>query len=154
MSRNRLRHSQSLHWMGVLKWILIVGLLSVLGLVYMLGKNQNMHLAQETYHLQEQLDAINLRNDQLNFDLNRMKSPSALVHRLAQMHSTLVRLDQMAANVIPMDQTSTRMRLERIGTLPGGDINLSTTRGLNLNPPVASSGADAAAEPAPPPANP
>ncbi|HUB66747.1 MAG TPA: hypothetical protein VL981_04615 [Candidatus Methylacidiphilales bacterium] len=140
MSRNRLRHGHSLHWMGVLKWILIVGLLSILGLVYMLGKNQNLHLAQETYRLQEQLDAINLRNDQLNFDLNRMKSPAALVRRLAQMHSTLVRLDQMAANVVPMDQSGTRMRLERIGTIPNSGLN-------PFNPPVASTSETAAASP-------
>ena len=136
MSRNRLRHSHSLHWMGVLKWILIVGLMSVLGLVYMLGKNQNLHLAQETYHLQEQLEAINLRNEQLNFDLNRMKSPAALVKRLAQMHSTLVRLDQMALNVVPMGASSTRMRLEQ-NTMPTRDINLLVPGNLNLNPPVA-----------------
>jgi len=142
MSRNRLRHSHSLHWMGVLKWILIVGLMSVLGLVYMLGKNQNMHLAQETYRMQEQLEAINRRNDELSFYLERMKSPDALVHRLALNHSTLVRLDQMASSVVSMDSSSTRMRLERDGTMPiRGDIDLSMPANLNLNPPVASTGA-------------
>ena len=45
MSRNRLKNSQSLHWMGVMKWVLIAGLLSGLGLFYMLSKNQNLHLA-------------------------------------------------------------------------------------------------------------
>jgi len=150
MSRNRLKHSHSLHWMGVLKWILIVGLMSVLGLVYMLGKNQNLHLAQETYRLREQLEAIEMRNDQLNFDLERMKSPSALVHRLAQMHSTLVRLDQMAMSVVPMDSSSTRMRLER-DTMPARDINLAMPGSLNLNPPVASTGAAAAPTSAPNP---
>ena len=137
MSRNRLRHSHSLHWMGVLKWILIVGLMSVLGLVYMLGKNQNLHLAQEAYRLQEQLNAINQRNDQLNYDLIRMKSPEALEKQLAKMHSTLVRLDQMALSVVPMGPSSTRMRLERDNAMPTRDINLSTPGNLNLNPPVA-----------------
>jgi uncharacterized protein HemX len=149
MSRNRLKNSHSLHWMGVLKWILILGLLAVLGLVYMLGKNQNLHLAQETYRLQEQLDAIKLRNDQLNFDLNVMKSDTALERRLAQMHSTLVRLDQMmAGSVVSMEQTSTRMRLERMETMPGAEVNLSTTSAVNLNPPVASA-AEGAAPPQP-----
>jgi hypothetical protein len=74
-----------------------------------------------------------------------MKSPAALARRLAQMHSDLVRLDQMAANVVPMDQNSTRMRLERIGTMPNGDINPLIARNLNLNPPVASTGAADAA---------
>ena len=148
MSRNRLRHSHSLHWMGVLKWILIVGLLSVLGLVYMLGKNQNLHLAQETYRLQEQLDAINQRNDQLNFDLYRMKSPAALARRLTLMHSTLVRLDQMAAgSVVSMEQNGTRMRLEGIGTVPDSDINLSTTHSLNLPPVASTEGAGASSQP-------
>ena len=139
MSRNRLRHSHSLHWMGVLKWILIVGLMSVLGLVYMLGKNQNLHLAQEAYRLQEQLNAINQRNDQLNYDLIRMKSPEALEKQLAKMHSTLVRLDQMALSVEPMGpRSSTRMRLER-ETMPTKGINLLVPSNLNLNPPVAAS---------------
>ena len=154
MSRNRLRHSQSLHWMGVLKWILIVGLLSVLGLVYMLGKNQNLHLAQETYQLREHLEEINARNNELNWELNTMKSPAPLAHRLAQMHSTLVPLDQMNASVVDMG-SGTLMRLERMETVPGASaaVNLSTTSPVNLNPLEASAGTPAT-PPAAAPANP
>ena len=118
MSRNRMKNSQSLHWMGVLKWILIVGLMSILGLVYMLGKNQNLYLATETLKLQKQLASIEKRNEQLKLDLNYMKSPSELERRLANMHSTLVRIDMMASNVIRMDNQSARVKLVRIGTEP------------------------------------
>ena len=122
MSRNRIKHSQSLHWMSVVKWILILGLMSILGLVYMLGKNQNLHLAEETLRLQDQLDAIEKRNDQLTGDLQRMKSPVALERRLAQMRSTLVWVGNLT--VVPMDQ-STRMRLARIGTPINHNLDLS-----------------------------
>jgi hypothetical protein len=132
MSRNRLKNSQSLHWMGVVKWILIVGLLSVLGLSYMLCKNQNMRVADETLRLQHQLSAIQNRNDALAFDLEKMKSQRELERRLVQMHSTLVRLDDMRLTVVRMDQ-STRMRLARIGTEPN--------QALNIDPPVASADA-------------
>ena len=56
MSRNRMKHSQSLHWMSVVKWILIAGLLSGLGLSYMLCKNQNLHLAAESLRLRNEVD--------------------------------------------------------------------------------------------------
>lgn len=132
MSRNRMKNSQSLHWMGVMKWILIVGLLSVLGLSYMLCKNQNMHVAEETHRLQLQLNAIENRNAALAFDLEKMKSSRELERRLVQMRSSLVRLDDMRLTVVRMDQ-STRMRLARIGTEPN--------QALNLDPPVAAANA-------------
>ena len=124
MSRNRMKNSQSLHWMGVMKWILIVGLMSVLGLSYMLCKNQNLHVAEETHRLQLQLNAIENRNTALAFDLEKMKSQRELERRLVQMRSTLVRLDDMRLTVVRMDQ-STRMRLARIGTEPNHAINLN-----------------------------
>jgi hypothetical protein len=117
MSRNRLRNSQSLHWMGVVKWVLIAGMLSILGLSYMVCKNQNLHLAQETYRLQEQLNQITKRNSQLALDLDTMKSPLRLQRRLAQMHSTLVRLSDMGQMVVRMDQTVHAV-VPRPGTVP------------------------------------
>ncbi len=95
MSRNRLKNSQSLHWMGVIKWILIAGLLAGLGLCYVLCKNQNLHLAQETHRLQEKLDSIRERNRNLVADLSRMKSLTRLERQLALMHSALVPLDDL-----------------------------------------------------------
>jgi len=124
MSRNRLKNSQSLHWMGVVKWLLIVGLMSVLGLSYMFCKNQNLHAAEETSQLQHQLDTIQERNRQLTLDLAGMKSPRELQRRLVQMHSTLVSIGNLY--VVSMDQ-NTRMSLVRIGTEP--------THNINLNPP-------------------
>src|SRR5260221_3115089 len=87
MSRNRMKNSQSLHWMGVMKWILIAGLLSALGLFYMLSKNQNLHLAEETHKLQLELDAIVKRNEVLALDLDAMKSMTKLQKRLTDIPS-------------------------------------------------------------------
>jgi hypothetical protein len=119
MSRNRMRNSQSLHWMGVLKWVLILGLGSVLGLSYMFCKNQNLRLADETHRLQLKYDAIEQHNRAMALDLEMMKSPSRLARRLQQMHSSLIVLSDpsMIARVTSMEG-STRMKLARMGTVP------------------------------------
>jgi hypothetical protein len=125
MSRNRMRNSQSLHWMGVIKWILVAGLLAGLGLCYMLCKNQNLHLAEETHVLQEHLDAVNARNEDLAADLRRMKSLTLLERRLAQMHSSLVQWGDPSASWLRLD-LNTRARLVREGTpvrIVGTDLN-------------------------------
>ena len=126
MSRNRLKNSQSLHWMGVLKWILIAGLLAGLGLCYMICKNQNLHLAQKAHDYQKQLDAIEARNAVLTADLQSMKSPKVLERRLTQMHSTLIYWNDPRASWVRLDQ-NTRARLARIGTLPNQSINFDNT---------------------------
>jgi hypothetical protein len=104
MSRNRVKNSQSLHWIGVIKWVVIAGLLSVLGLSYMLCKNQNVYLAVETHRSEVQLAAIMQRNESLTYDLEAMKSPIRLQRRLAEMHSSLIRLSDMGSMVVRMDQ--------------------------------------------------
>jgi hypothetical protein len=135
MSRNRMKNSQSLHWMGVLKWILITGLLAGLGLCYMLCKNQNLHLAQETHLLQQHLDSVAARNADLRADLSRMKSLTLLERRLKLMHSTLVAWGDPSANWLRLD-LDTRARLVREGTPVKSPINLN---GLNSgSAPVAS----------------
>jgi hypothetical protein len=126
MSRNRMKNSQSLHWMGVLKWILIAGLLAGLGLCYMICKNQNLHLAEETHHKQKDLDTIEARNAVLAADLQSMKSPKVLERRLAQMHSALVYWNDPRASWVRLDQ-NTRARLARIGTAPQQSFNLDST---------------------------
>lgn len=120
MSRNRMRNSQSLHWMGVMKWVLILGMGSVLGLSYMFCKNQNMRLADETHELRLKLEGIERHNTALNLDLQMMESPNPLKRRLAQMRSSLVPLydPRMLAHVTRMEGQSTRMTLERMGTVP------------------------------------
>ena len=125
MSRNRMKNSQSLHWMGVLKWILITGLLAGLGLCYVLCKNQNLHLASETRVLQERLDAINARNEDLAADLRRMKSLALLDRRLKLMHSTLVQWGDPGASWIRLD-LNTRARLVSDGTVVRSSINLDS----------------------------
>jgi hypothetical protein len=126
MSRNRMKNSQSLHWMGVVKWILIVGLLAGLGLCYMICKNQNLHLAQKTQDFQKQLDAIEARNEELAADLQSMKSGRVLELRLAQMHSTLIAWGDPRANWLPWEQ-NTRARLAQIGTTPTSTLNLDSS---------------------------
>jgi hypothetical protein len=106
MSRNRMKNSQSLHWMGVIKWILITGLLAGLGLCYIICKNQNLRLAQKTNDFQKQLDAIEARNAELAADLDSMKSLKLLERRLVQMHSTLVPWGDPSANWVRLDQNS------------------------------------------------
>jgi hypothetical protein len=128
MSRNRMKNSQSLHWMGVMKWVIIAGLLAVLGLSYMLCKNQNLHLAEETHKLQLQLDGIDRRNQQLSSDLNTMRSPERLVRRLAQMRSSLVRLSDGNFEIIAIDDQQIRARLAAMGTLPQGGLNLNVAQ--------------------------
>jgi len=122
MSRNRMKNSQSLHWMGVLKWILIAGLLAGLGLCYMICKNQNLHLAQKTHDEQKLLETIEARNSELALDLQSMKSMAVLKRRLAQMHSTLVAWGDPTANWVRLDQ-NTRARLARIGTMPQSNLS-------------------------------
>ncbi len=124
MSRNRMKNSQSLHWMGVIKWILIAGLLAGLGLCYVLCKNQNLHLAEETHKEQEQLENIKSRNTSLEADLRRMKSPIRLERELAMMHSALVQLDDPRLCLVRLDE-DTRARLERDGTVPHAYLNLN-----------------------------
>jgi len=126
MSRNRMKNSQSLHWMGVLKWILIAGLLAGLGLCYMICKNQNLHLAQKTEDYQKQLEGIQMRNNELEADLESMKSLKPLERRLAQMHSTLVTWGDPRAYWVRLDQ-DTRARLARIGTTPQTTLNLNSS---------------------------
>ena len=128
MSRNRMRNSQSLHWMGVMKWVLILGMGSILGLSYMFCKNQNMRLADETHQLRLKLEAIENRNTSLYIDLEAMQSPNLLKRRLAQMGSTLVPLydPRMLAHVTRMEGQSTRMRLAPKGTDAPIDINIDS----------------------------
>lgn len=126
MSRNRMKNSQSLHWMGVIKWVLIAGLLAGLGLCYMICKNQNLHLAEETHLAQKKLDAIEARNAELALDLDRMKSMDVLRRRLLVIHSSLVAWGDARANWVRLDQ-NTRARLARIGATPQTTLNLDAS---------------------------
>ena len=126
MSRNRMRNSQSLHWMGVLKWVLIAGLLAGLGLCYMICKNQNMHLAAETHLQQKRLEEIEARNSELLAGLSSMRSPKLLERRLLAMRSTLVQWGDPQASWVRLDQ-NTRARLARIGTTPQSSLSLDSS---------------------------
>jgi hypothetical protein len=132
MSRNRMRNSQSLHWMGVMKWVVILGMGSILGLSYMFCKTQNMRLASDTLQLQRKLESIERHNTALALDLQIMESPDLLKRRLAQNRSTLVPLydPRMLAHVTRMEGQSTRMKLEAMGTIPNFDV---TTHQVGVN---------------------
>jgi hypothetical protein len=117
MSRNRVKNSQSLHWMGVVKWVLIAGVVSGLGLTYMLCKNQNLHLAAETRRLEIQLATIETRNKELNGDLESMKSMARLTARIKAMHSNMVCWGDPTAVWVSLEQ-NTHARVARLGTKP------------------------------------
>lgn len=134
MSRNRMKNSQSLHWMGVVKWVLITGLVSGLGLTYMLCKNQNMHLAAETRRLQLQLDTLKSRNKELKGDLESMKSLARLQNRLKAMHSNLVYWNDPSATWVSLEQNP-RARVPRNGTLPNGGLNFDESSVLTSTTP-------------------
>jgi hypothetical protein len=125
MSRNRMKNSQSLQFMGVVKWILVAGLLAGLGLCYMICKNQNLHLAVESHRVQKQLDEITERNKGLALDLESMKGITVLKRRLAQMHSTLVPWGDTSAYWVRLDQ-NTRARLAHVGTMPQSTIGIDS----------------------------
>jgi len=126
MSRNRMKNSQSLHWMGVVKWILIAGLLAGLGLCYVICKNQNLHLAEETLDYKKKLNEIEARNAELAGDLDSMKSPKPLERQLVLMRSTLVPWNDPRVALVRFDQ-DTRARLARIGTTPQAALNLDSS---------------------------
>ncbi len=126
MSRNRVKNSQSLHWMGVVKWVLIAGVVSGLGLTYMLCKNQNLHLAAETRRLELQLATIETRNKELNGDLESMKSLARLQKRLQGMHSSLVHWGDPSASWVSLEQ-DTHARVARIGTNPRTVLNFDSS---------------------------
>jgi hypothetical protein len=133
MSRNRMKNGQSLHLMGVIKWILIVSLLAGLGLCYMLCKNQNLHLAEERNHLQRQLRDIESRNEVLEADLQSMKSPKSLERRLLVMRSSLVPWSDPRATWLQW-QENTRAHLMPSGTLPSTSLNIDAVQ-VTANPP-------------------
>lgn len=89
-SRNRVKNSQSLQWMVVVKYVLIVGLMSVLGLSYILCKNQIMRIASETAEKERELQRIVERNKQLFADINRLKAPSELQRKVRDKNLVLV----------------------------------------------------------------
>ena len=126
MSRNRMKNSQSLHWMGVVKWVMIAGLLSGLGLFYMFSINYNMKLAQDTFKLQKQLEIVSARNAQLSTDLKSMKTPKLVQARLTQMHSSLVSWGDTRADWVRLDQ-NTRARLAPVGTTPRSPLGLNSS---------------------------
>jgi hypothetical protein len=121
-----MKNSQSLHWMGVVKWILITGLLAGLGLCYVICKNQNLHLAQKTQDFRKQLETIEARNAELAADLDSMKSPKSLERRLVLMHSELVPWGDGRTSWVRFDQ-NTRAVLARMGTAPRSALNLDSS---------------------------
>lgn len=82
MSRNQMKHSQSLHWLKVLKIVVVAGICLALGLSYITYKNQAMKVAQDTLKQKKELARIIERNVQLSDRINMMTSPQALQRRI------------------------------------------------------------------------
>ena len=144
MSRNRVKNSQSLHWMGVVKWVVIARPAgSFLGLSYMINKNQN-HASGRRGQLSpahHELKSIEKRNSAaLTYELDSMKSPDAPAGaeawckcaRLAGAASAI-----MGQMVVRMDQ-NVRMRSWPACTrMPHGAIDYSEPSPGWLRRPVA-----------------
>lgn len=126
MSRNRMKNSQSLHWMGVVKWVLISSVVAGLGLVYMLCKNQNLHLAAQTLTMEKQLATIEKRNKELNGDLESLKTIKRLQAKLKEAHSDLVIWGDPSATWVSLEQNP-HARVARMGTTPKTTMSLNST---------------------------
>jgi len=126
MSRNRMKNSQSLHWMGVVKWVLISSMVAGLGLVYMLCKNTNLHLAAEKHRLEIQLATIEKRNKELNGDLESLKTIKRLQAKLKEAHSELVQWGDPSATWVSLEQNP-HARVARMGTTPRTTMSTDAT---------------------------
>ena len=111
MSRNKIKNSKSLHWMMVVKYVLIAGLLCVLGLSYILCKNHILHLAEQVKDQERELAKIEAKNEQYDVVINQLKSPAELQRRIAGrqlvqlVELPLVRMDSGAGASIAQYHT-------------------------------------------------
>jgi len=133
MSRNRMKNSQSLHWMGVVKWVLISCVVAGLGLVYMLCKNQNLHLAAQTLTLQKQLATIEKRNKELNGDLESLKTIKRLTAKLKEVHSDLVYVNDPSVTLVLLEQNPHAFAA-RMGTAPKPAMSVNSTIVTSVTP--------------------
>lgn len=83
MSRNRFKHSQSLHWAQVLKFTVTAGLCLVLGLSYIMCKNLQMRLADDTEGQKRELRKILKRNQDLQYNIAWVSSAQELQRKVA-----------------------------------------------------------------------
>jgi hypothetical protein len=104
----------------------------------MIRKNENLRLAQETYNAQRQLDQIEARNNELDLELQSMKSISFLKRRLAQIHSSLVVMGDPSVSWVRLDQ-NTRARVARAGTMPTSALNIDSVPVASTTPIVSPS---------------
>lgn len=83
MGRNRFKHSQSLHWAQVLKFVVIAVFCLALGLSYIMCKNRQMRLADEMERQKKELAKIIERNRQLRLNIAWLTSPQELQRKVA-----------------------------------------------------------------------
>ena len=76
-------------------------LVAGLGLCYMICKNQNLHLAEESHLQQKKLAEIEARNAELQAGLSSMKSLKLLERRLIAMHSDARAVGRSAGELGP-----------------------------------------------------
>ncbi len=120
MSRNRVKNSQTLHWSTIVKWGALVGVFALLGLSYLVFKNQIVSTASETAKQEKQLRQIVERNRQLSVDVARLKSPQRLERYVALVNSRLPAPQQFVRiteeRLVRLDRTAGGMRVARAGT--------------------------------------
>ena len=95
MSRNRFKHTNSLHWAAVLKCLLIIGTMAFLGMTYVLMKNQILRVAHEVQELDEEDKRWKNRNAQLQSNIDRLTSYTVLQQRVNELGLGFVRIGEL-----------------------------------------------------------
>lgn len=93
MSRNQFCDSRSLQWTQVLKYVVIAAVALMVGLSFLMAKNQQMRLAEEASQEKKELARINRSNDQLQSNVDLLNSPRNLQHRV--LASGLISISEM-----------------------------------------------------------
>ena len=95
MSRNRVKEAHSLQLAAVLKWVVVGLALCLFGGSYVYEKNEVMRLATEVRNQETDLRGWKKRNQQLQYNIDRISSYDELRHRLAAMNSGMVRIGEL-----------------------------------------------------------
>jgi len=103
MSRNRAKNTHSLHWATVLTCIAVVMTVSILGASFVALKNKVLRLAAEVRTQEVDLDNWKRRNQQLQYNINRVSSYEELQRRITFLNSGMVKIGEL--DVQPMDSS-------------------------------------------------
>ncbi|PAW79465.1 MAG: hypothetical protein B9S32_02690 [Verrucomicrobia bacterium Tous-C9LFEB] len=106
MSRNQFRDTRSLQWTQVLKYVVIAAVLLLVGLSFLVAKNQQMRLAEEAAQGRKDLAKIVRSNDQLKSNIDWLNAPRHLQSRIST--SGLIPISEMPVIRRDIDQVASR----------------------------------------------